>query len=101
MHFEPFLCVRLMRTDEVAHALHEDLSAAAVERCEPGVAQSSEAIFVRTARAFAHVVDLGSGEQGDSRWLNAPAHFLDHRNPEMEPRLLGVVSADDMELVVV
>ena len=39
---EPPVGARLLRRDNVAHALHEDLAAAAGDRVEPGLAAARE-----------------------------------------------------------
>ena len=49
--------------DEPAHAVGEDLRAAAGQRPEPCVAQLAQHLLVREAAELRHVVDLARGEQ--------------------------------------
>ena len=53
----------LARRDEPAHAVGEDLGAAARERPEPRLLELAEDLLVREPRERRHVVDLGGGVQ--------------------------------------
>ncbi len=101
VHVEPLLDVRLVRADDVADAFDEDLGAAPVERGETGVAQPAQSVLVRAARPLAHVIDLGRGEQRQLDVRDARVELGDGRDPKLEAGLLGIVSADDMQFVVV
>ena len=61
-HVEPLVRVRLLRRDDVADAVDEDLAAAAGERVEPGVAQPRERLPDGQLRAPRDVLDLGRRE---------------------------------------
>ena len=59
VHVEPLVGVLLARRDERAHAVGEDLGAAAGHRVEAGVLQLAQDLLVRAALELRHVVDLG------------------------------------------
>ena len=56
---EPLVGVLLAGRDERAHAVGEDLGAAAGHRVEAGVLQRAQDLLVRAALEPRHVVDLG------------------------------------------
>ena len=62
-HVEPLRRLRLLRRDDVAHAVDEDLAAAARERVEPRVAQPRERLPDRQLRAPRDVLDLRRRER--------------------------------------
>ena len=59
---EPLVRVRLLRRDDVAHAVDEDLAAAAGQRVEPRVAQTRERLPDGQLRPARDVLHLGRGE---------------------------------------
>ena len=56
---EPLVGMLLARRDQVAHAVGEDLGAAAGHRVEAGVLQLAQHLLVRAALELRDVVDLG------------------------------------------
>ena len=62
-HAEPLLGVHLLRRDDVAHAVDEDLGAAARDRVEAGVPQARECLGDGQLRAARRVHDLRRRER--------------------------------------
>src|SRR5581483_7794013 len=60
---EPFARLRLLRRDDLAHAVDEDLRAPARNRIEPGVAQARERLGNRQLRAARDVLHLRRRER--------------------------------------
>ena len=59
VHVEPDVRMLLAGRDELAHAVGEDLCAAARERPEAGRLELAQHLFVREPRERRHVVHLG------------------------------------------
>ena len=62
-HVEPLRRLRLLRRDDVAHAVDEDLAAAAGDRVQAGVAQARERLPDGQLGAARDVLDLGGRER--------------------------------------
>ncbi len=62
-HVEPLGGLRLLRRDDVAHPVNQDLAAAARDRVEAGVAQARERLPDRQLRAARDVLDLRRRER--------------------------------------
>ena len=62
-HVQPLGGLRLLRGDDLAHPVDEDLAAAAGDRIEPGVAEPRQRLGDRELRAARDVLDLGRRER--------------------------------------
>ena len=93
---EPLVAVDLVIADDAAHALVEDLGAAAGQRIHAGVAQALQRFADGDLRALREVADLHHGERLQVHLREALLQAAQHLAVPVE-RQFGMQAADDVE----